>query len=174
MEALNSEEVAKAAKCAEKEAVTVSAQCKKTKEMTKSVVAMVAAVAHEMEEAVAAQCKKTKEMPKLVAVVVAAVAQLKEMKEAALAKAALEAAAAAFEVAADIRNRVQSALRYPTGVFEKLDRWFPANDISKLYPLNDLKKRTVEALNRVITLLQVTTFCAKRRLRLSRKNESMV
>jgi hypothetical protein len=69
---------------------------------------------------------------------------------------------------------VQSALRYPTGVFEKLDRWFPADDISKLYPSNDLKKRTVEALKGGISLLQVATFCKKRRLRLSRKNESMV
>jgi hypothetical protein len=169
MEALDSEEAAKAAKRAEKEAAVVAAQCKKTKDMTKLVAAVVAAVAQEMEEAVAAQCKKTKEMTKSVAAVVAAVAQLKEMEEAASAKAAFEAAAAA-----DIRNRVQSALRCPTGIFEKLDRWFPADDISKLYPSNDLKKRTVEALNGVITLLQVTTFCAKRRLRLSRKNESMV
>jgi hypothetical protein len=50
----------------------------------------------------------------------------------------------------------------------------PADDISKLYPSNDLKKRTVEALKGGISLLQVATFCKKRRLRLSRKNESMV
>ncbi len=68
----------------------------------------------------------------------------------------------------------RSANRYPTGVFEKLDRWFPADDISKLSPSTDHKKRTVEALNGVITLLQVTTFCKKRRLRLSGKDESMV
>ncbi len=68
----------------------------------------------------------------------------------------------------------RSANRYPTGVFEKLDRWFPADDVSKLNPSTDQKKRTVEALNGVITLLQVSTFCKKRRLRLSRKDESMV
>ena len=68
----------------------------------------------------------------------------------------------------------QSANRYPTGVFEKLDRWFPADDLSKLNPSTDHKKRTVEALNGVITVLQVSTFCKRRRLRLSKKNESMV
>jgi hypothetical protein len=68
----------------------------------------------------------------------------------------------------------RSANRYPAGVFEKLDRWFPADDVSKLNPSTDHKKRTVEALNGVITLLQVTTFCKKRRERLSRKDESMV
>ena len=68
----------------------------------------------------------------------------------------------------------QSANRYPTGVFEKLDRWFPADDLSKLNPSTDHKKRTVEALNGVITVLQVTTFCKNRRQRLSRKDESMV
>jgi hypothetical protein len=67
----------------------------------------------------------------------------------------------------------RSANRYPAGVFEKLDRWFPADDVSKLNPSPNHKKRTVEALNGVITLSQVTTFC-NRRLYLSRKNESMV
>ena len=67
----------------------------------------------------------------------------------------------------------QSANRYPTGVFEKLDRWFPADDLSKLNPSTDHKKRTVEALDGVITLKQVSTFCSKRRITLSKKNESM-
>ena len=64
----------------------------------------------------------------------------------------------------------QSANRYPTGVFEKLDRWFPADDVSKLNPSTDHKKRTVEALNGVITLKQVSNFCSKRRITLSKKN----
>ena len=68
----------------------------------------------------------------------------------------------------------QSANRYPTGIFEKLDRWFPANDVSKIYPSQDLKKRTVNALSRVIALKQVSTFCSKRRIRLSKEDESMV
>jgi hypothetical protein len=68
----------------------------------------------------------------------------------------------------------RSANRYPAGVFEKLDRWFPADDVSKLNPSTNHKKRTVEALNGVITLFQVTTFCKNRRLKLSRKDESMV
>ena len=68
----------------------------------------------------------------------------------------------------------RSANLYPAGVFEKLDRWFPADDVSKLNPSTDHKKRTVEALNGVITVLQVTTFCKNRRQRLSRKDESMV
>ena len=68
----------------------------------------------------------------------------------------------------------RSANLYPAGVFEKLDRWFPADDVSKLNPSTDHKKRTVEALNGVITVVQVTTFCKNRRQRLSRKDESMV
>jgi len=68
----------------------------------------------------------------------------------------------------------QSANQYPTGIFEKLDRWFPADDVSKIYPSQDLKKRTVNALNRVIALKQVSTFCSKRRIRLSKEDESMV
>jgi hypothetical protein len=146
MKALNSEEAAKAAKCVEKEAAAVAAQakaakrveakaakrvekeaaavaavatqCKKMKEMMKSMAAVVAAVTQEMKEAVVGKCRKTKEMTKLVAEVkemtksvaevVTVVAQLKEMEEAASSKAVFEAAAAAFEAvvaAVDIRNR---------------------------------------------------------------------
>jgi hypothetical protein len=203
MAALNSEEaakaakrIAKAAKCIAKEVAVVAAvaaQCKKMKQMTKSMAAVVAAVTQEMNEAVVGKCMKTKEMTISYTEVAAAVAQSKEMEEAAPSKAAFEAAAAA--AAADIsaavtqemkeavvekcrktkemtisyRNRGQTANRYPPGVFEKLDKWFPANDISKLYPSNYHKKRTVEALNGVITLLQVKTFCVKRREILSRR-----